>query len=71
MILLRSLPAAPPWAERTVRGTIPATASAAACATAGSTLVYVSAVIANELWPSCSDTTFISTPAWRARLAAV
>jgi transposase InsO family protein len=34
------------------RGTRSATASAAAWATAGTTLVYVSAVMASELWPS-------------------
>jgi hypothetical protein len=51
------------------RGTSEAAPSAAACATCGVTLRWMSRVIWVAVCPSCSETTLISTPAVKARIA--
>ncbi len=51
------------------RGTIAATASAAAVAISGTTEVYTSRVKADVEWPSISCTTLMSTPAARLSVA--
>jgi hypothetical protein len=51
----------PVW--ETARGTIAALASAASCASSGSTVVYVFSVEFVELWRNIVDTIFVSAPA--------
>ncbi|PRX44804.1 hypothetical protein B0I32_15017 [Nonomuraea fuscirosea] len=52
-----------PSVWETALGTIAALASAAACASSGRTVVYVSPVKLVELWRSIVDTILVSAPA--------